>query len=230
MSGFEIRYGPGSNEPLPGTAPEPEESRRFRPPVTLPPILTATRVRLLVERKRPSRKNPLGSVAGAQWLWPQSVLDARDGTPPVEPPGANALIKVLASAQRGPAAPGRADEPEIIVSYARGYDINASGENVRKPIWQEIVIPPTEEDAGSKKRIQVGHRDPEPVDSIVVAGLWRDAAGKATTFVEGWWVDGSPQRGRIWRRGGHLQQMGWTPFMAQVKAIIEEAPNEEGLW
>lgn len=208
MGGFTIKYGQAwetSDEMIPG------RSAVYVPPVTLPPVLTAVTVRLIVERRKATRANPLGSVKAITWLWPQSALDARGGAAPDEPPGAKALIKVLASA---PSA------PEIIVSYARGYDVNASGENVRRPIWEEHPVDPTDEDAG-KKRVKVGEEEPVPVDSIVVAGVWRDLAGNITTFVEGWWVNAAPQRGRTWQTGGHMAYLGWTPFMEKAKEIAD---------
>lgn len=208
MSGFDITYGRAweTDGPLiPGrTAPAP-------PPVTLPPLIRATRIRLMIERRKATKANPLGSIKAVDFLWP--VFEG--GHQPQTPPGAIALIKALA------AAPG---EPEIIVSYARGYDLAATGENVRKPIWEEVVTPPTEEDAGGKKRIKVGEADPVPVDSVTVAGVWRNPS----VFVEGWWLDASPAGTRIYDGKG-LQALPWTPFMARVKEIIDERGRDDRL-
>lgn len=212
-----ITYGRAwelSDEMIPGRT-------AYVPPETLPPILPATRVRLVVSRRKATKANPSGSVAGLEFLWPDAVLAARGNTPPDEPPGAKTLIKTLASAQVG-------DEPEIIVSYARGFDINAHGANVRKPIWDEVMVPPTEEDAGGKKRIKIGEHEPQPVDSVTVAGVWRNSEGRAVAFVEGWWLDGSPTGARIWEGKG-IQSYGWTPFMARVKEIANEQ-RKDGLW
>lgn len=102
-----------------------------------------------------------------------------DAPAPV-PPGLKAslgLLRTLAYALGKPAP---------IITYSRGYDIDANGEAKRAPIWEKSHDP----EKGKEKRTKVGEREPEPVDAFVIRLRWVDETG--AHVVAGSWLDGAP--------------------------------------
>ncbi len=159
-----------------------------------PPEVKATRCEVLVERRRPTAANPRGSI--------------REVTigPYVPPSGAVTAVKRLADA---------AGDPEIIVTYARGVDIAGNGSPVRAPLWELRE----QDEHDRRRRVQVGSREPEPVDSFAVRGVWPKAC-----VVGGWWLDGAPDVFQAWTPDVGivaLEWTGWASLLSEFGRSVE---------
>jgi hypothetical protein len=179
--------------PLPFGA-EPREARRwaaehepYAPPVVLPPIVRAVKVEPEIAYTR------TGRVRGLAW----PTLTACK-----MPSGANSAAKSII---------GNPDLT-LIVTYARGYPVNADGTQKRAIIWQENE--PNMDD--QRVRIQAGHKPPEAVDSVLVRGYQRDADGISRVLM-GHWVDGSFENGCDYVRGSGITNLSATTFAARLK-------------
>jgi len=92
-----------------------------------------------------------------------------------------------------------------IVTHARGWEVNGSGETAQSPIWEKTT---TEE--GSKRK-QVGKRDRDPVDSILVRSFAENADG--LVFFAGHWINSRWSKGHaLVMPNIRLAEIGWQPM------------------
>lgn len=163
------------------------------PPTVLPPIQRAVTIQPVITYTKTGR---LKSVT-----WPT--------LPCPMPSGANSAFKAILS------------RPDLtpIVTYARGYEVNSDGTQKLPKIWQENT--PDVDD--QRTRIQVGHGEPEPVDSIAVRG-YRMASGVLDRVLMGHWVGSSYENGCDWRRGT-IESLSATEFANRLKDATDDGAS-----
>lgn len=160
----------------------------WTPPERYAPLRTATRMRI---KWTPSARTLKAQVRA--WL---STPDAQAEDEYALPTPARSFVKRLVS--EGAAYEVSVQRPafECVLTYARGYALTDSGEMYRKVIWAQNT--PSAEDP--RKRYQVGHEDPAPVDSVLVRGVWRDTHGRLTRVLGAYWTDGTFDNALDWTR------------------------------
>lgn len=115
----------------------------------------------------------------------------------------------------------------IRVTHARGYEITATGDPKRVPIWEART--PSPEDP--RVRVQVGAHPPAPVDSWVLRLTW-DCPLRLVMI--GTWTDATPDTFHVWRPGQGVLTVAdlstWTAVLSAVATgACVEAAVETGL-
>jgi hypothetical protein len=160
----------------------PEQHVTWTEPEVPEPVLKATRCSLDVFKTR------------VRIVYPP----VPDGHVPAQPAGALQALRLLLAIP----------DAELLVTYARGYDIAMTGEPTRSPLWEERE--PTPEDR--RKRVQIGHRPPAPVDSLLIRGRWPTPPG--LVLVSGAWIDAKPMQFLTWTAKHGVYVLSWTDWKA----------------
>lgn len=198
----------------------------YSPPVAFPPLIRGEALR--IDLARGVRSGKVTNVA----------VYRLNGEPYALPSSAKSMVKALVSAlpsdepraiewpgpaTHSPAGPAYAlaSLVECRVTLARGYALTNSGEMKRKIIWEHSTTggaDVTDDSAQKATRKQIGHEEPEPVDSILVRGIWRDPDGRLERVLAGWWTDGSYDHGLDWVR----TEPTLTLTAAQLSSALKE--------
>lgn len=120
----------------------------------------------------------------------------------VLPPGARRMIMTLAP------LPGW----ELIISYARGWRVNAKGETMMKIIWGKTAT-----DDGKEARVKTGEEMPPAQESVFVRAYAQN--GDGLVLLAGQWINGSWDQGHaVVMPNIRLTKVGWQPSKTKERA------------
>jgi hypothetical protein len=177
----------------------------YAPPEVYAPLVRAEKLLLDVARTKGGKVKAL------------TAYRADGSTEYALPAGAKSMVRTLLTRENS-AEIGLA-YPEVIVTYARGYAVGANGEMVRKPIWEARTPDEAEDGKDRRTRVQVGSEDPQPVDSILVRGVWRSAEQRVRRVLGGYWTDGKHDTAIDWRWDSPTQHLSATQLSHRLKEM-----------